>query len=120
MTEIQVYLFFALIFLSLGLTFLAVSRKHILLSISAFLSWFTNGIILLTNAFGTTLNDDWTIYLGYVFIILAFSMLLIHMDTEIVVEKDGQKWHEYGSKPNSKRESSYDKYKSELRRRIRR
>lgn len=120
MTIVQVYIFFTLVLLGLGLTLTALKRPHILLSFSAFFVWFALGIIFLTNAFGTSLNDDWTIYVGVVFILMSFASLLMLMDTEITMEKDGKRWTEYGGKPTDQKETDYERYRRELRRRTRR
>jgi len=120
MTQIEAYIFFTMVFLAIALTVISFKSKEILWRIATFLCWLALGVIFLTNAFGTSINDDWTLYLGWIFIILSFATLLMHMDTEIMVERNGRSWKEYGQPPEETRESDSAAYERELRRRIRR
>ena len=114
MTLVEVFIFYTIVTLAVCLTVIALRHNLILFRVSAFLTWFALGMIMLTNAFGTTITDNWTLYLGWIFIMMSFSSLLIHMDTEITTEKDGKKWTEWGSRPKDK-ETSYERYRRELR-----
>ena len=113
MTQIEAYIFFTMVFLAIALSVISLKNKQILWRIATFLSWFTLSIIFLTNAFGTSINDDWTLYLGWIFLIISFATLLMHMDTEITVEKEGRSWKEYGQPPKGK-ESKYESYRRQL------
>ena len=119
MTIIQAFIFFTVTILGICLTVISMRSPQILLRFASFLTWFALGIMMITNAFGTSIGDAWTAYLGWVFIVLAFASLLLHMDTEITKEKNGQKWTEWGARPKDK-ETSYERYKAELRSRTRR
>ena len=118
MTLIEVFIFYTMVTLAVCLTVIALRHSLILLRVSAFLTWFALGIIMLTGSLGTTIANDWTLYLGWVFIIMAFSSLLLHLDTEITREKDGARWTERGVRPRDK-ESTYEKHRREVRRRLR-
>jgi len=119
MTIVEVFIFYTIVTLAVCLTVIALRHNLILFRVSAFLTWFALGMIMLTDAFGTTIVDDWTLYLGWIFIMMSFSSLLIHMDTEITTESKGQRWTEWGTRPKNK-ETNYDRYKAELQRRTRR
>ncbi len=101
------------------LTWFSFHRPNILISISAGVTWLGLAMWMF---FGTTplfdLGETHSKLLVWVFFMLTFVPFLALMDTAIQYEKDGKRWTEWGARPQD-RESSYDKYKTELRRRVR-
>lgn len=118
MTIVDVYLLLFLLLSGISLTFMAMRRGHILLRIASFLAWFSISVIFFTDSLGLSLDNTWTILLGSAFLLMAFFSLLMHMDTEIIKERRGQSWTEWGSKPRET-ESSYEAYRRQLQGRLR-
>ncbi len=109
--------FSCLIFISLVLMGFSIANSHILLRMASFLVWFTLAIVMFTGVY-VPLANDWTLMVGWLFFILCWVPLLIHMDTAITFESNGKKWVEHGSRPSVKGESSYESYRKELRKRL--
>lgn len=113
----DVFLFFLGL---LALVLMGMSNRNILLAFSSSMVWFT---LFLWLFFSDTppldLSKDWVQILSYVFMVLAVIPWLLRMDTEIRSEKGTQRWTEWGKQPSTK-ESGYERYKKELRKRTRR
>lgn len=113
------WFFFGLIGLAGMLTFFSYKRRHILIGLSAALVWLAMGFwVLLSGVANLALTDVWTQILAWVFIIMAFASLLVQMDIEIRHEEHGKSWTEYGKNPKRREPSTYESYRSELRRRL--
>lgn len=109
----------ALIGLACYLTWLASRRRDILLSMVAGLSWFGLGMWLFFSAVPIfDIAEDYAKILAWVFIVLTFIPFIFYMNQEIRHEKRGKSWTTYGQPP-SDNESGYDKYRRELRGRVR-
>lgn len=119
MTLMQGFEIFLFIIVAGVITAFAMNRANILLRVIAALSWLGLAFAVFTESFGFDLDDATTIFFGVVFTGMAFVSLLIQLDTEIVRESKGIRWTEWGSKPEERGESSYEKYRREMiRRRI--
>ena len=114
------FLFGILVILGLVLFIAAFRWKDMLLSYAAALTWMAIGfwwIIGDISNFG--LSDPWVQILVFIPFILAFTVLLRLMNTEIVSESQGQKWTEWGATPKEEAPSRRDSYRKALRSRIR-
>ncbi len=106
--------------LALVLLLINLWRRDLLIGICAFLLWIGLAVYMFLDTaslFG--LDETYYIYFAYVYVVLAISSLLTLMNQQITKEKNGQRWTEWGSRPENK-ETSYDRYKAELHRRTRR
>ena len=96
--------------------------KNLLISLSAGLLWFGLAVWFFFTPDPLpifNLDDNYSIILVWVFMMLMFVPFLALMDTEIQMEKGGQKWREWGAKPTTK-VNNYESYRKELQRRLRR
>lgn len=116
------FLFIGLILLAGMLTFFSWKRRHILISLSAALTWLSLGFwLLLGEVTNLNLADPWPKILAWVFIMMVFFCFLTLMDVEIQKEAKGKgRWTEFGTKPREEKPSSYETYRMELRKRLRR
>lgn len=110
----------ALVGLACYLTWLASRRRNILLSMVAGLTWFGLAMWLFFSATPVfDIAEDYAKILMWVFFILTFVPFLFYMDQEIRHEKRGKSWTTFGEPP-AENESGYEKYRRELRGRMRR
>lgn len=115
------FLFGILVILGLVLFIAAFRWKDMLLSYAAALTWMAIGfwwIIGDISNFG--LSDPWVQILVFIPFILAFTVLLRLMNTEIVSESKGKRWSEWGATPKEETPNMRDHYKKILRGRIQR
>lgn len=112
-------LFIAVLILGIALFIAAFRWKDMLLSYAAALTWMAIGfwwiIGDLTN-FG--LSQSWSQILVFVPFILAFSVLLRLMNTEITSEAKGRKWTEWGPAPREEVSNRRVEYRDMLRKRL--
>jgi len=113
------FLFLTLIVLGLVLFIAAFRWKDMLLSYSAALTWMAIGFWwILGDITNFGLSDPWVRILVFIPFILAFTVLLRLMNTEIIQESQGQKWTEWGSTPQRETPSRRESYRKALRKRI--
>jgi len=94
-------------------------RKHLLLTFSAMLGWMCLAFWVFSDTFlYLPLEELYSKFFGWIFLMMTFAVMLMHMDTEIKNEADGQSWTDWGDRPRGKRVSSYESYQKELRRRM--
>ena len=111
------FLFLTLIILGLGLFLAAFRWKDMLLSYAAALTWMAIGFWwILGDITNFGLDDYWAKILVFVPFILAFTVLLNLMNTEIRMEAGGRSWTERGSIPKESR-NRREEYRELLRRR---
>ena len=110
----------ALIVIGLVLLIYSGQRKNILLSVCAGLVWFSLFLWFFFEPSGSVFNLErsYVKILSWVFLMLTFVPFLFLMDVNIQHEKEGSKWSEWGARPKD-RKTSYETYKEELRRRVR-
>lgn len=114
------FLFAILVVLGLVLFIAAFRWKDMLLSYSAALTWMAIGFWwLIGDITNFGLEDPWVRILVFIPFILAFTVLLRLMNTEILMESKGRKWTEYGATPKEESLNSRELYRKGLRRRIR-
>ena len=115
-------LIYAVMGMGLFFTWMSSRRRDILISMTAGLIWFVLGMwIFFSSTPILGLDESWKQILVWIFFILTFVPFLIYMNQEITREKSGNRWTEYGNpKDYEETVSSYDNYKKELQRRIRR
>ena len=115
------FLFAILVILGLVLFIAAFRWKDMLLSYAAALTWMAIGfwwiIDDITN-FG--LSDPWVQILVLIPFILAFTVLLRLMNTEIVNESKGQRWTDWGAKPTVDKPDRRTEYRRTLKERMNR
>jgi len=113
------FLFGILVALGLGLFIAAFRWKDMLLSYSAALTWMAIGFWwILGDISNFGLGDPWVQILVFIPFILAFTVLLRLMNTEISMEAKGKKWSEWGATPKEESPSRRTEYRNELRNRI--
>lgn len=114
------YLFLGLILIAAFLTWFASRRPEILVAFAAGLTWLALGFwLLLGDVTNLQLTDPWTQMIAWVFVLMTFVPFLTQMNVEIKHEVSGRRWTEFGTKPST-RVSNYEKYRTELRSRVRR
>jgi hypothetical protein len=114
------FLFGILVILGLVLFIAAFRWKDMLLSYSAALTWMAIGFWwILGDITNFGLSDPWVKILVFIPFILAFTVLLRLMNTEIVSESKGRRWSEWGATPREEVPSRRDSYRKTLRERIR-
>lgn len=114
------FLFAILIVLGLVLFIAAFRWKDMLLSYSAALTWMAIGFWwLIGDIANFGLEDPWVQILVFIPFILAFTVLLRLMNTEIVNESKGRRWTEWGATPKEDVPSRRDSYRKVLRERRR-
>ena len=114
------FLFAILVILGLVLFIAAFRWKDMLLSYAAALTWMAIGfwwIIGDITNFG--LGDPWVQILVFIPFVLAFTVLLRLMNTEIVNESKGRRWTEFGATPKDDKPDRRTEYRDLLRARIR-
>lgn len=114
------FLFLGLLFLALTLTLACFRWKDILLSYASALVWLAIGFWwLLGDITNLALADPWSKILVFVPFILFFVVIIRLIGIEVEMERKGQRWREWGSKPPEEMESPGERYKREIRRRWR-
>lgn len=102
------------------LTWFSFKVQNILISLSAGILWL--GLAMWFFFAVPPLFNLATVYaqlIVWVFFMMTFVPFLALMNTEIKMEKDGMKWSEWGARPRDQ-VTGYERYKKELRGRIRR
>jgi len=113
------FLFTIIVVLGLVLFVAAFRWKDLLLSYSAALTWMAIGfwwIIGDITNFG--LEEPWVRILVFIPFILAFTVLLRLMNTEIQMESKGRRWTEWGAPPKEEGPDRRLEYRDSLRKRI--
>ena len=125
------FLFLSLVGLAFGLLVIAFRWKDMLLSYAAALTWMAIGFWwILGDITNFGLDDSWSKILIFVPFILAFTVLLNLMNTEIRMEARGgqgsrgsqstQSWTERGASPRRREVNRTVEYRKMLRKRLRR
>src|SRR4030042_555603 len=131
------FLFLSLIILGGMLTGLSGWKRFLPLSMAASISWLALGILLMTSpdTIGLdTLSSTWTQVLGFVFLLMVFTPILLYIKPTTTLHKEGAvrdsfgrlskvSWSEQGSRPSNKARRSeivQREYKVMLKRRLRR
>lgn len=116
-------LFIGLLIMGMFFMMFANRRQNILVSLVTFMIWFSLGLWLFfsTSApIGFEENEVWKDVLGWGFLVLAFLPFLFAMDQQIEHEAHGKKWFKYGTPPEIKGPTNYEKYRDVLWSRTRR
>ena len=101
------------------LTWATWTTRHVLIAVCATLTWFGEAMWLFFSTVPVfPFSENHAFILAWVFFIMSFVPLLLLMDYQILKEKDGQKWTEWGARPKDK-ESTYEKHRREVRKRLR-
>lgn len=113
--------FLAILSLSLVLTWFSWRRPNILLGVVAFLMWLSSALYVVLSGYFDLTQTYMKIFVWVLFI-MSFVPLLAQMDTEIrheaMVKGKKVSWSDWGSEPQEK-ETSYERYKKQLRSRRR-
>jgi hypothetical protein len=117
------YLFIGLLMLSICLTIFAASRRNLLLTMLAGLTWLVMGLwIFFSPTPVLDIDEDWSKMLAWVFVMMTFVPWLLGADTEVRHEARTQTgssgWVEYGAKPKGVHLSASEKYQLELHSRL--
>ncbi len=119
------WLLLSLIGLCLGLSYLSLKVDMILFRLAPILGWMALAFMFFTNVFGTDIGDAWTTFIAFLFIVMAFAIMLLQMNAEIKHEtKDkggrGYSWTSWGKRPGPKKDyhDAYWARRAELRRRL--
>lgn len=112
------FLFMGLIAIAIFLTYMSSRRPEILVRLAAGLTWMATGFwLVLGDVTNLGLASPWSQILIWVFFTMAAVPFLFQMNTEIRKETKGQSWTAWGNPPEG-RETSYEKYRRELRERM--
>lgn len=116
----EIALFAGTMVLGLALLIASFRWRDILLSVSTAVVWMGIGFWWLNGGVSfLDLDETGTIFLLIVPFALGFVALLRLMNTEIRMEDGGRRsWTEWGSRPKTKSQSSYDAYREQLRTRL--
>jgi hypothetical protein len=129
---VSAIMFFALISLGGILTGLSGWKRFLLMSMAASIAWLVLGILLMTSpdTIGLgSLSATWTQALGFVFILMVFSPVLLYIKPTTTLQREETmrdafgrpiktSWTEQGSRPKSKQKRS-DAVQSEYKERLR-
>ena len=117
----QSFLFIGLLALGFGLFVAAFRWKDMLLSYAAALTWLAIGFWwILGDITNFGIGESWVQILMFIPFILAFTVLLRLMNTEITEEaKGGKSWKSWGQPPKEKKVPRRETYRETLRGRIR-
>jgi len=120
------WLFLSLIGLCLGLSYLSLKVDLVLFRLAPILGWLALAFMFFTNVFGTDIGDTWTTFIAFLFIVMAFAIMLLQMNSEVKHEAKGKgskgySWTSWGQNPNNKKTNYNDAYyarRAELRKRL--
>ena len=84
------WLLLSLIGLCLGLSYLSLKVDLVLFRLAPILGWIALAFMFFTNVFGTDIGDPWTTFVAFLFIVMAFAIMLLQMNSEVKHEAKGK------------------------------
>lgn len=115
------YFFVSMLILAGVLTVFAMMRPEVLLRLCASLTWLALAFWSLLGG-ALDITKGWVIILTTVFVVMTFVPLIFQMNTEIIREKRGKSWREWGRRPkhDDYEPSPYEQHRQNIRDRINR